>query len=437
MKIAIIGCGYVFDVYMATWHRHPNLEILGVTDIDRSRVEVVTHFYRLAAYSCNEEVYADKRVELVVNLTSIDSHYEVTKFALSAGKHVYSEKPLATSMDQVNDLIALAEQKGLRLSCAPSNVLSDTIQTMWKAVLDGAVGDVRIIYAEFDDNPIYLMEPEGWTNRTGAPWPYKHEYESGCTYEHVAYHLTWLCAMFGPVKSVTAFSKQTIPDKTNSQLDPADTPDFSVACLLFQSGMVARVTCSIAVPYNHRMQIVGNKGMIWADTYRHYRCPVFLEKFTKVTMNARKAYSVRVNTFLQRLLGVNGRRVKLLKLIPPGANTVRSENSRWWHSGDLFRRILKYQVGQQDKAIGIAELVDALENERIPFPSHDFTRHICELTIAIQGAGTHSGTIQIKSSFKPIKPLPATMEATVNYDSSGYKVLDNLLGRIVDRLHKH
>ena len=179
--------------------------------------------------------------------------------------------------EQARALIALADRLGLRLSCAPSNAMSDTTQTMWKAVRDGAVGDPRIVYAEFDDNVIYRMHPETWRSRTGAPWPYLHEYEWGCTYEHVGYHLTWLCAIFGPVESVTAFSKQALPDKTNLPLHPPDTPDFSVACLNFQSGVVARVTCSIGAPYDHRMRIIGNAGMLTADTYRHYRCPVYLE----------------------------------------------------------------------------------------------------------------------------------------------------------------
>src|SRR5690606_32006237 len=120
------------------------------------------------------------------------------------------------------------------------------------------------------------------------------------TWEHVGYHLTWMCAILGPVRSVTAFSKAILPDKTDRPLDPAHTPDFSVAVLDFVSGVVGRVTCSIAAPYDHRMRIIGNEGMLHADTYRHYECPVYLEPFTKLSLNARKARSVRTRTWLQR-----------------------------------------------------------------------------------------------------------------------------------------
>lgn len=322
MKFGIIGCGYVFDHYMATLPRHPGLTLAGVADIDTARLRQATDFYGLKAYDSVEALLADPDVPVVANFTSIEAHHAVTKAALEAGKHVYSEKPLVMRMEQAHELMALAAAKGLHLSCAPSNALGPTSQTMWKAVRDGAVGAVRLVYAEFDDNPIYLMSPETWRSRSGAPWPYLHEYEMGCTWEHVGYHLTWMCAIFGPVRAVTAFSKVTLPDKTGRPLHPADTPDFSVACLDFESGVAGRVTCSIAAPYDHRMRIIGNRGMVHADTYRHYECPVMIEPFTKLNLNARKARSVRTRSWLGWPFGVGGRSVPLVRTPPPGARAI-------------------------------------------------------------------------------------------------------------------
>src|SRR5690606_10642693 len=110
-------------------------------------------------------------------------------------------------------------------------------------------------------------------------------------------------------------------------LDPAHTPDFSVAVLDFVSGVVGRVTCSIAAPYDHRMRIIGNEGMLHADTYRHYECPVYLEPFTKLSLNARKARSVRTRTWLQRPFGVGGRRVPLVTTSPVGGAATRRDPS--------------------------------------------------------------------------------------------------------------
>jgi predicted dehydrogenase len=440
MRIGIIGCGYVFDHYMATLARHPGLAVAGVTDRDPAQAARVGQFYGLPIYPDNATLLADPSIGIVVNLTSIESHYAVSRAALEAGKHVYSEKPLVTDMDQARELVALAEARGLWLSAAPSNALSATSQTMWKAVADGAVGEVRMVYAEFDDNPIYLMAPEGWRSRSGAPWPYLHEYEMGCTWEHVGYHLAWMCAIFGPVRSVTAFSKHTLPDKTDRTLDPPDTPDFSVACLDFESGVVGRVTCSIAAPYDHRMRIIGNRGMVHADTYRHYECPVYLEPFTKLSMNARKARAVRTSSLWQRPFGVGGRRVPLVRTPPPGTEAIIDPMGprRWWDPRDGLRRLKRAQLGQQDKCLGIAELADAVETGRAPFPGHAFTLHLTELTLAIQAAGPDGASRRLETRFDPL-PLPAATRAAGPdyraYAKPGW--LDRASARLLDRMHRH
>ncbi|MFG1279759.1 Gfo/Idh/MocA family protein [Xanthobacter autotrophicus] len=431
MKIGIIGCGYVFDHYMSTWDWHPDLIIKGVSDSDPTRLSAVTKAYGLNSFASNEALLADPEIGIVVNLTGINSHYEVTKAALKTGKHVYSEKPLTTSLDEARRLFSLAEERGLRLSCAPSNALSDTTQTTWKAVREGAVGDVRVVYAEFEDNVIYLMQPETWKSRTGAPWPYLHEYEQGCTVEHVGYHLTSLCAIFGPVESVTAFSKLAFPDKTDLHLDPADTPDFSVACLNFRSGVVARVTCSIGTPQDHRMRIVGNKGMLTANTYRDYRCPVYLETFNQLTLNARKAISVRRNSLLQWIFGIGGRK------LPPVGNPPKPP-ARNWTPRELIAAFKRRELGQQDKTLGIAELARAIKAGRPSFPPHDFTLHLTELTIAIQNAGMRSKTYEMSTTFAPIEPREETLNAPFSYAHGRRScALGKAIDRMITRMHGH
>ncbi|MFS4437714.1 Gfo/Idh/MocA family protein [Paracoccaceae bacterium GXU_MW_L88] len=440
MKIGIIGCGYVFDHYMATRAKHPHVEIAGITDKDTARAVHVADFYDLKQYPDNAAMLADPEIDIIVNLTSIEAHNDVTRAALEAGKHAYSEKPLVTDMDEAKALMALAEEKGLYLSCAPSNTLSATSQTMWKAVADGTIGDPRIVYAEFDDNPIYLMSPEEWRSRSGAPWPYLHEYEMGCTWEHVGYHLTWMCAIFGPVRSVTAFSKQTLPDKTDKPLDPPDTPDFSVACLDFESGVVGRVTCSIAAPYDHRMRIIGNEGMLHADTYRHYECPVYHERFTKLSMNARKARSVRTKSWLQWPFGVGGKRLPLVDAPTPGRDGEEKIDplGNSWSPKTLIKKFKRRQLGQQDKFIGIAELVQAIEKGRKPFPSHDFTLHLTELTLAIQAAGADGASKTLETRFDPLPLREMTAQRGPNYarfNQDGW--LDKMTAKLLDRMHRH
>lgn len=437
--IAIVGCGYVFDHYMVTLPQHKGLTITGVFDRDPAALERASRFWGLAAYPDMDALLADPGATVVVNLTSIESHADVTRKALMANKHVYSEKPFVTDLDEARSLMTLAEARGLRIGCAPSNALSPTSQTLWKAVVDGTVGDVRLVYAEFDDNPIYLMSPEGWQSRSGAPWPYLHEYEMGCTWEHVGYHLTWMCAIFGPVRSVTAFSRQTLPDKTAQPLNPADTPDFSVACLDFESGVVGRVTCSIAAPYDHRMRIIGNRGQLSADTYRHYECPVYLEYFGKLNLNARKARSVRTSKPMQALFGIGGRRIPLARpAVPGGTKPIDLGASAGLGIKGWLKRLKRRQLGQQDKSVGIAELATAIAEGRPQFPTHAFTLHLTELTLAIQGAGADGASRRLTTRFDPLTIPQATRNASPDYSRfARHGFAERLSARLLDRMHRH
>ena len=170
----------------------------------------------------------------------------------------------------------LRMQRGLYLASAPCSLLSETAQTVWKAIKDGAVGKVRLVYANFDDGMIAPnLAPWTWTNDCGVPWPAKDEFEIGCTYIHAGYVLTWLAAFFGPAKTVTSFSSCQIPDKGISVDGMA--PDFSVGCIEYDDGIVARVTCGLVAPRDKSLTIIGDEGIIYTDTSVTMQAPVYVQ----------------------------------------------------------------------------------------------------------------------------------------------------------------
>lgn len=435
MKIAFVGCGFVFDIYMRTRWAHPEIEVCGVFDIDAARAQVVGKHYGFAVYPDYASLLADPHVDIVVNLTNIGAHYGVTKPALEAGKHVYSEKPLTTDVDESRELFALAAAKGLVFTGAPSNVFSDSVGTMWKAVRDGAIGKPVLVYAELDDNPVHLMNTENVRSPTGAPWPLVEELQEGCTFEHVGYHLVWICAMFGPATSVTAFSSALVDHKTDLPLDPADTPDFSVACLNFANGVAARVTCSFVAPRDHRMRIIGEEGEITGDSYRHYQAPVFLERFSTVSLSARKMQSVRAQPLIGKRFGIGGRPLKLLRQWK--SHAVEAERGvKLSPKQRLVSWLRRREIYAQDKMIGIAEMIRAIEAGRPQPLSPDFLMHVNELTLLIQRAGRGGVATVPTTSFTPLEPLPEIANAKINYRTSYRpRLLEKMFGRTVDRLH--
>ncbi|XXF78079.1 Gfo/Idh/MocA family oxidoreductase [Myxococcaceae bacterium GXIMD 01537] len=378
MRIAIVGTGYVADYYLKTLPNHPQLQLLGVMDRDGARAERFGHFYRVPVYRSYEKLLADGRVELVVNLTNPDSHYAVTRAALEAGKHVYSEKPLAMDMGEAEALVALAESKGLLLSGAPCSVLGETAQTLWKALRQEAVGRPRLVYAEIDDGPIHLMAPEAWRSDSGNPWPVKDEYEVGCTVEHAGYYVTWLVAFFGPARAVTSFSTVLTPDK-GVAVDK-QTPDFSVACIEFASGVVARLTHSIYAPHDHRLQIIGDRGVLSTEECWDYDSPVYLRRRDWVGLKAEK------HPLAARAVGLGPRK---LPLVPGPGMPHKSQ-----------------KANPMDFARGVAEMADALAWKRPCRLSARFALHVNELALAIQHPERFGSPRALTTTCEPMEPMP-------------------------------
>ena len=100
MRIGMLGCGYVANMYRLTLPLHPQLELIGVTDLDSTRAARMAQLTSSRVYRSLEEMLEDRDIDLVLNLTNPSSHFETTQACLVAGKHVYTEKPLALQFEK-------------------------------------------------------------------------------------------------------------------------------------------------------------------------------------------------------------------------------------------------------------------------------------------------------------------------------------------------
>lgn len=246
-------------------------------------------------------------------------------------------------------------------------MLGETAQTIWKALREQAIGQVRLVYAEMDEGMVYKMPYKHWKSASGAPWPYKDEFEVGTTIEHAGYVLTWLPAFFGPAKTVTGFSATLAPDK-GLALD-AEAPDFAVACIQFESGVVARLTCSLLAPHDHSLRIVGDKGVLYTEDTWYYTAPVYLRRWFN---------------FRRKHLEWPRRKYPLV-----------SKGARYNYRG----------TQQMDFARGVAELAAAIRERRPSRLSAAYSLHVNELVLAVQHAC--AGTpYKMTTSFAPPEPMP-------------------------------
>ena len=377
MNFAIVGCGFVADLYMDALSRHPGLVLCGVWDRDPKRLTAFTAHHKARAYDSYDSLLSDNSVQLLVNLTNPREHFAVSKAALLAGKHVYSEKPLATELADATSLVELAESKGLLITSAPCSVLSETAQTIWKVLDDGLIGTPRLVYAELDDGNVAAMNHASWVSASGAPWPARDEFEVGCTLEHAGYHLTWLTAFFGPVRRMTSFSQVVQPDKGLPNLSPA--PDYATACLEFGNGVVARLTCSIYGAHDHRLRIFGDQGTVGIDRIWDYGAPVHLSRRHKWTPRVEKY------PLFGTLTGLGPKKVPLVRTPPVSGIGLWGKNA-------------------MDFCRGVADLADAIASGQEPTMTARWALHITEVVLTMQSPSVYGHTRDIQSRFEPLKP---------------------------------
>ncbi|HEY0124202.1 MAG TPA: Gfo/Idh/MocA family oxidoreductase [Rhizobium sp.] len=194
MRVGLIGCGNISEMYLSNAALFESYHFVACADLNPSAAKAKAEKHGLRALS-PEELIAGDDIDIVLNLTVPAVHAKVSLAALSGGKHVYSEKPLATSLDDARRVLALAAEKGLRVGCAPDTVLGPGVQTGRKMIAEGEIGPVVAGTAFFlshgledwHPDPTFFFKPGG-----------------GPVLDMGPYYISALCTLLGPVARVQA-----------------------------------------------------------------------------------------------------------------------------------------------------------------------------------------------------------------------------------------
>jgi predicted dehydrogenase len=347
MRFVLVGAGNIADRYAAAIVDAGELELAGVTDLNRTRAEALVEAYGGRTYQDLESALTDASVDAIVNLTVPQAHADVTAAALAAGKHVHSEKPLALRHDDALRLSELARERGVRLSSAPATLLGEAQQTMWKLVREGAAGRVRAVYAEANWDRIEAWHPDPRTL-----------YAVGPVVDVGVYPLTIVTAMFGPIRLVRATATTLEPDRTLLDGTPfmPGSPDFVVTVLVHESGVVTRLTATFYVgPSKQRgLEVHGDEGSLYMPTWAE--------------ANSRLEQQRRGGEYVT---------------IPP----------------------VREPFPGTDWGRALVDLADAVANGRPHRASAEHAAHIVEVMNAIETAATDGGTVEVHSAFLPPEPM--------------------------------
>ena len=278
-KIGIVGCGNISGIYMTNiGTRFTNIRIAGICDLVREKAESRSaEFGGLHIYRDMYEIFADPEVDIVLNITRPNDHYGVTKAALLAGKSVYSEKPLATNMEDARELVALAAEKGLTLGGAPDTFMGAGLQTARRLVDEGAIGRPLAATAHFLGHgpETWHPDPEFFYKKGGGPM-----------LDMGPYYITTLVNLFGKADWVTAYGSISFPQRVigsephRGEVIDVEVDTFTTGAIRFASGAVASFTASFDsyTDFNEYIEIFGEEGSMRVPDPNTFGGPVRILK---------------------------------------------------------------------------------------------------------------------------------------------------------------
>jgi predicted dehydrogenase len=243
VKVGVIGCGSVSNMYLPHLARCPFAELVSACDIIPERADrQAARFHIPNRYPHIDKMLAGAPFDLLVNLTDMQEHERLNKLALQAGRHVWSEKPIANSLAAGQALLALARERHLRLWGAPTVVQSPQFAFMAKTLAAGALGRVAAAHADY--------------GHTGPDWSsFFYEKGGGSLPDLGVYNLTTLTGLLGPARAVVAMTSVITPTRKirNKGVVPVTAEDNAMVILDHGAGVFSHVQCGFNYfnPHGH------------------------------------------------------------------------------------------------------------------------------------------------------------------------------------------
>lgn len=232
-RIGLIGCGSVSGVYLPNLTKCPDAQVVSVCDRIPERAQRAAEKFGVAHhYPSIETMLVGEPFDLLVNLTDMQEHEHLNRQAIAAGKHVWSEKPIANSHAAGVELLEQSKAKGLRLWGAPAVVTSPQFAFMSRTLREGKLGKVAAAHATY--------------GHLGPDWSaFFYEQGGGSLPDLGVYNLTTLTGLLGPARAVMAMTGIITPTRktTNKGEIRVEAEDNASVLLDHGDGAFSHVSC--------------------------------------------------------------------------------------------------------------------------------------------------------------------------------------------------
>ena len=260
MRVGIIGCGNISETYFECQNLFNNFSVVACADINIEAAEKSAEKYNVKAFSV-DDILSNDEVDLIINLTIPSAHKEIIVKSLNAGKHCFSEKPLAMNFSEGIEIAELAKSKNLYVGCAPDTFLGAAGQKARSLIEENKIGDVVLGtfnlmshgMEHWHPNPDFFFKP-------GA----------GPVFDVGVYYITQLVNLIGPIKSISSLSGTATPERIitseprNGEKIKVETPTTLMGTLEFHNNAKIQFFCSWDV-WKHKhstIELYGLEGSI-------------------------------------------------------------------------------------------------------------------------------------------------------------------------------
>ncbi|UFU03674.1 Gfo/Idh/MocA family oxidoreductase [Ruania suaedae] len=355
--VGVIGAGVISTQYLKNLTIFPDLEVLFIADLDVERARAQAQEFGVPGHGTVAELLAHEGVEIVLNLTIPAVHAEVGQQIVAAGKHQWSEKPLALDRPSGRQLLESARAAGLRVACAPDTVLGAGLQTTIRELRAGRIGTPL--------NGLVLFQvpgPESW-----HPSPeFLFDTGAGPLFDIGPYYLTALVHLLGPVTRVSATASTARPvrvigsgPKAGTQF-PVNVPTHHSALIEFESGAAAQAVFS---------------------------------------------FESEIRRTLLEVTGTTG------AVVVPDPNTFEGSTA-WWAPAAKEAEQIPAVGSTTTRGTGVVELARAIRSGRPERASGEIAFHVLDVMISIAEAASTRSSIELTSSVTVPEPLPIDWDPT-------------------------
>jgi predicted dehydrogenase len=355
VKVGVIGCGKISGIYLENAGIFEDIEVVACSDLVLERAEAQAEAYGVPKACTPGDLLADPEVEIVLNLTVPVVHAEVSMAALEAGKHVYTEKPLAVDREEGQRMVEMAGERGLRIGCAPDTFLGGGLQTCRKVIDEGVIGEPVAVTALMMNHG-----PEDW-----HPNPdFFYQPGAGPMFDLGPYYLSTLATLMGPVRRVTGSARVTFPERMISSQPNAgtsitvNTPTHVAGVMDFEGGAVGTLVTTFDVWSEHQSRI---------DLY-----------------------------------GTEG------TLSLPDPNTFDGPVSLWRSDENAWTEVpLTHPYTGNSRGLGLADMAQAIRSGRAHRASGELGMHVLEIIHAFLDSSERGEHLDVGSTFERPEALPA------------------------------